>query len=128
MRSLNPSVPRILVAVFLGGTIGTLLRWFLAEFLTSMDAHLWTIGVINVMGAGALGFLVARMPGQPGQMWRSFLGTGLLGGFTTYSALAAHMDQLVRDGSAITAVVYAVLTLVLGVGAAELGRRWGGRS
>jgi CrcB protein len=55
---------------------------------------------------------------------RAFLGAGILGGFTTYSAFAVGSIELWADAP-LAAVAYAALTLGLGIGAAVLGFRWG---
>jgi CrcB protein len=55
------------------------------------------------------------------------LGTGVLGGFTTYSALAVQTDALLRSGQAVTALTYAAGTVALGLAASIagiIGTRW----
>ena len=49
------------------------------------------------------------------------LGTGFAGAFTTWSTLAFEQYQLVREGKKWSAVIYLLLTLILGIGAAALG-------
>ena len=85
--------------------------------------------MINILGAGLLGLLVERLARPPsGRHQRRLgllIGTGLLGGFTTYSALAVDTVQLLRAGAAGLAIAYAVGTLALGVIATWLGTRLG---
>lgn len=104
---------RPLLLVALGGVAGSLLRWGLTE----LSPHLWTTLAINVVGSFLLGVLVRTRP--PDDWTRPLLGTGFCGGFTTMSALAV---QAVTSSFA-TAAAYVVASLVLGVGAAQLGLR-----
>lgn len=96
-----------------GGAIGTLLRFAVGEVTpTSAIATL----SVNLIGALALGFLFGWSPFKSKtSRWQTFASTGMLGGFTTYSALAL---ETVYDGLWLT---YVVATVVLGVGAAIVG-------
>jgi len=89
--------------------------------------HRWPVGTgaVNVIGAFALAFFLAR---RPSPLLRMGVGTGLLGGFTTYSSFALELDRLLVDGLWPTAVGYAAATLLVGTGAAVLGRWLGERS
>ena len=81
--------------------------------------------LINVVGAFALGVvlegIVDGSGGDRARTMRLLAGTGFLGGFTTYSALATGIDLLFRDGDIVTGVLYGVGTLVLGLAAAGAG-------
>jgi CrcB protein len=80
--------------------------------------------LVNVVGCLLLGVLVS---GWPHATWlRPFLGTGVLGGFTTFSAFALETDRLL-DRAAAVALVYVALSLLLGLGAAAVGLRLGTR-
>lgn len=50
-----------------------------------------------------------------------FLGVGFLGGFTTFSAFSLEMLELVRKGEAFWALVYALASVLFGLGAVALG-------
>ena len=67
----------------------------------------------------ALGFL-ARY-GQGGEQWRLFLGVGLLGGFTTFSAFSLEMMVLVERGQAAQAFIYAAVSVLAGLSALYVG-------
>jgi fluoride exporter len=104
-----------------GGAVGTGLRYALTEAMPGTAAPL-AILAINVVGAFALGVLleaVGHRPGPASTRLRLLLGTGVLGGFTTYSALA--LDTVAFAGAPLTAVVYAGGTLVAGIAAAAAG-------
>lgn len=109
------------IAVLVGGALGTGVR--AAIDLATLDGHPWQTLGINVLGALALGFLVARVwPVAPDWM-RAGLGTGLLGGFTTFSALALVAAQRLDAAT----LAYLAASIVLGIAAAWAGLRLGGR-
>lgn len=113
-----------IVAVLLGGAAGTALR-LLADVLVPAPAGgiPYSTLAVNVLGSFLLGAAVARLwPGMP--PWaRAGLGTGLLGSFTTFSAVALVVDELARDGSIVVALAYLAASLVGGLVAALLGLR-----
>ena len=76
----------------------------------------------NVAGALLIGILTARLP--KATELRLLLGTGVLGGFTTYSAFMTGTVALWADDP-LLAVAYAVGSLAFGLGAAVLGLRLG---
>jgi CrcB protein len=114
------------LAVFVGGLVGTGLRLGIDALLPHQvpGTFPWSTLIINVAGSFALGLLVARVwPVAPG--WLRFgLGTGLLGSFTTFSALIASLVQLSFVYPA-EALLYLGASLALGLGAAWLGLRMG---
>ncbi|WP_052465999.1 CrcB family protein [Mobilicoccus massiliensis] len=114
---------RLLAVVFLGGACGTAARASLeTAFAAPVGAWPWPTFVINVTGALALGFLLELLArrGPDGGLRRVLrlgLGTGLLGGFTTFSTLAVETLHL----SAPLALCYAAGSIVLGALAAGVG-------
>ncbi|MFF3026070.1 CrcB family protein [Microbacterium sp. NPDC057944] len=106
--------------VALGGTVGTAARLALGLLLT--DAGVLPVLLANVVGALLIGILTARLPRATDL--RLLLGTGVLGGFTTYSAFMTGTVQLWADAP-LAAVAYAAGSLVLGVAAVALGLRLG---
>jgi CrcB protein len=114
-----PFVPEVAL-IALGGGVGSLLRYELARAVhpTSNGFPTATL-VTNLVGAFLLGVLIVAVT----EMWtahplvRPALGTGLLGGFTTFSTFAVE----VRGASASVAVGYVAATLLGGLAAALLG-------
>jgi len=109
-----------------GGAVGTGLRAQLATALPSVHGLSWSILGINVVGAFCLGLLLESLAVQGPDVGgrrrlRLLVGTGLLGGFTTYSTLANDAARLLQDARVGAATGYALLTLVAGVAAAALG-------
>ncbi|MFC7432865.1 MULTISPECIES: fluoride efflux transporter FluC [unclassified Agrococcus] len=109
------------LAVLVGGAMGTGMR--AAIDLASLGAHPWQTLGINVVGALALGVLVARVWPVAPEWVRAGVGTGLLGGFTTFSALALAVAS---EPDAVV-LAYLAASIVLGVAAAWTGLRLGGR-
>ncbi|WP_255572687.1 CrcB family protein [Leucobacter tenebrionis] len=121
-RSLLPD----LAVVAVGGAAGSLARYLLSLAIGSRGDFPLAVLVVNVVGALLLGLLVevVTRAGGDGGRWRTarlLLGTGALGGFTTYSLLAADLAGLLLDGAFGVAALYAVLTLVLGGAASWCG-------
>jgi CrcB protein len=117
------------LAVLIGGAIGTALRLGLDDLFAKPDASFPVSTLIaNVVGSFALGYLVARFwPTAPGWV-RAGIGPGLLGGFTTFSAVMVAMVTFASGGHVVIALVYLVVTLVAGFGAAAAGLWLGGQS
>lgn len=119
--------------VFAGGAVGTLARFLVDGAISGATGGLSGIPlgilVINVAGAFLLGLLVQGLAPDGGDEWRAtwlLLGTGALGGFTTYSALSAGIAELLLGGQVGLGAVYGALTLVGGGLASWLGMLAGG--
>jgi len=113
---------RRVLLVALGGTIGTAARLGLGLLLPDAGGIPVAVLVANIVGALLIGILAARLPASTDL--RLLLGTGMLGGFTTYSAFMTGTVALWTDAP-LLAVAYAVGSLVLGLAAAALGLRLG---
>ena len=118
--------PAALLLVFVGGTLGTAAREALSLAFPPLDGIPYAIFGINVTGALLLGVLleslVSRGPNHGGrQRLRLLLGTGVLGGFTTYSALATDAAHLIGSGSVVVGVAYGVGTVLIGAAATGVG-------
>ncbi|RUR03447.1 fluoride efflux transporter FluC [Labedella endophytica] len=117
---------RSVLLVFAGGVVGTGIReGFALAFPAASGGFPTTIFVINVLGAFVLGALLevlARSGPDDGgrRSMRLLLGTGLLGGFTTYSAFAVDTAVLLGDALPV-ALLYAGATLVVGLVSAFVG-------
>jgi len=139
MSAARPRLASVAL-VFAGGSVGTAARAALDSALAHRDAAgvAWLVPdgttlhafplhtlAINVMGSLLLGILLEHLarrgPSPSRARLRLLLGTGGLGGFTTYSALSASTAQLLLDGHACAAAVYSLATVVLGLLAAGVG-------
>ncbi|MCX2844174.1 fluoride efflux transporter FluC [Curtobacterium flaccumfaciens] len=118
--------PRFIALVAAGGVIGTFLRAALSEAIPEVHGVPWTVFGINVVGALVLGFLLDALAHRGPDAGRRraarlFIGTGICGGFTTYSALATDSAQLLAAGRVGTGTLYALLTVASGLVTAGLG-------
>ena len=103
----------VMVAVSLGGALGALGRYGLAQAVATDGLGVpWAT-------------LIVRFPDR--QYLRPFLGVGVLGSFTTYSTFAVELDTRLGQTHLATALGYGLLSVMLGVAAAAVGL-WLGRT
>lgn len=117
---------RELVAVAVGGALGTGMR-FALDLAFTTDDGLFPISTLiaNIVGSFVLAVVVAEL-WTPSPPWaRAGLGAGLLGSFTTFSALAIAAVHLIGTDQWMLALIYVAATMVLGLAAAALGLRLG---
>ncbi len=117
-RGASAVSPRAIGLVALGGGLGTLARFALGEAI-SANQHLVILG-INLVGAFALGAIVMLLAGKRPNL-QLFLGTGICGGFTTYSAFAVGVGELMLTGLGWAAFGLALATVLGGLLATLLG-------
>jgi CrcB protein len=105
--------------VALGGGAGAWLRHMVGRFyLARLGPNLatafpWSTLTVNILGSFAMGLLAGWLArhGHGGENWRLFLGVGLLGGFTTFSAFSMEFALLVERGAMGHAVLYAAVSM-----------------
>ena len=115
---MSPVALFLLVA--LAGGVGAGLRW-LADVLLSRllpSGFPWAILVVNTTGSFALGLITGAALGTE---WLAVLGTGLLGGYTTFSTVAVDTQVRAGEGRRGAAWFDALGTLALTVAAALAG-------
>jgi CrcB protein len=118
-ESPMPLQLQFLLLVFLGGGLGSTLRygvnlttvaWFGPHFP-------WGTLTVNVVGSAVMGafagYLLTREPGTGSDALRLFFMTGLLGGFTTFSAFSLDVVVLWQRGAAVTAVGYVLASVAV---------------
>jgi CrcB protein len=112
--------------VGLGGAFGTLSRYGVDQGVHPDTLFPLATFLVNSTGSFLLGALLAALivhgddEGHR-RTARLLLGTGFLGGYTTYSALAVETDTLLRTDHAALGLAYAVATVVGGLIAAFAG-------
>ena len=104
-----------MLQVALGGAIGSVLRFVSVQVVGAPLATL----VVNILGSFAIGAIFVLMDGRAG--WQLFLMTGVLGGFTTFSAFSLDTLKLVQSGQHLTAIAYVMGTVALSLIAVALG-------
>jgi len=124
-----PVRPAWLGVILVGGMLGTGVRSALESLQPAPPGGWpWTTFWINVSGALALGILLELLAETgPDHGWRRGLrlgvGTGVLGGYTTYSTFSVETLNLLGAGAWLTGLGYAVASVVLGLAAAFAGAR-----
>ncbi|MDF1542616.1 MAG: CrcB family protein [Anaerosomatales bacterium] len=100
---------RDILLIAAGGAAGAVARHSVGRLVgpSGEGGIPWHTLLVNVTGAFALGLLlvIASRHGWPG-WWRPLLGVGLLGGYTTFSALSLEAANLMLRGSIATAALY----------------------
>jgi fluoride exporter len=107
-----------LVAIFVGGALGTLARYELAAHHgAGTGSFPWVTLLVNLSGSLAIGFLVplTEHVAHRATLLRPALMIGFLGGWTTYSTLAVDAVLLTKHGDAITGLAYLVATVAGGL-------------
>jgi CrcB protein len=113
-----------LVAASAGGVLGALARWALTEWFPTSDGFPTTVFWINVVGCALLATLPALAAVRRTPWLGVFLGTGVLGGFTTMSAASEQTVVLLEHDRAGTAFAYAGGTLLAALVAVWIVDRW----
>jgi len=114
-----------MLAIAIGGAIGSLLRYLL--HMAGGDGLLLTLIItlmINVSGSFLIGFGVAFLTGRVSESVKEGLFTGLLGGYTTFSTLSKEVF-MIRATSPLFAFIYAIVTVLAGVMLAYYGLNLG---
>ena len=122
--------PIVLAAIAAGGALGAAARYGAGQLWPDKPGSFaWTTVAINLLGCLLIGVLmpvvVERGRGHP--LLRPLLGTGVLGGFTTFSTYATDTQALLAAGRWAPAVGYVLLTLLGAVGAVLAGQLLGRR-
>jgi CrcB protein len=118
---------RLILLVGAGGMVGTALRYGIGrEWPVAHASFPVSTFLINLIGAFLLGLLLELLLGTgadvgPRRALRLGVGTGVLGGFTTYSTLATEATLLVRAGDGGLAATYGLLTVLVGLLATGAG-------
>lgn len=108
--------------VFLGAGLGGVARYssglLLARFsaFTIFPVSTFTVNIVGSLLMGLIAGWFSMRHGMP-EGWRLFLTTGVLGGFTTFSAFSLETVQLIENGNLAIAFIYIILSVLLGSGA-----------
>lgn len=127
-----------LVLVFLGGGVGASMRYGAGVLVARLtpegaDTPHWlamypvATMLVNLLGCGLIGLAWGMLgdPKEGNETIRLALIVGVLGGFTTFSSFGWEMLELMQEGRAATAIVYAVLSVGIGLLCAYAGHALG---
>ena len=118
---------KILLSVAIGGAVGATARYLLGSQIGTWLAagSPWITLMVNILGSFVLGVFVtlSAFVWSPSVPLRAFIVVGVLGGFTTFSAFSLDVVLLAERGRLETAVLYALASLFLAVGALFAGLR-----
>ncbi|GGS47318.1 CrcB family protein [Streptomyces griseoviridis] len=108
MTAVRPSQAPVVAAVAVGGGLGAAARYAAALCWPTPAGHFpWAVFLVNIAGCAAMGALMVAVTEvwSPHRLLRPFLGTGVLGGFTTFSTYAVDVRDLAAGGHPATALV-----------------------
>lgn len=114
-----------LICVFLGGGIGSIVRYLIQVFLHERilsSQFPWSTFSVNILGSLliGIGYALSSHLNLPAET-RLLLTTGLCGGFTTFSTFSQDGVLLLKQGYYGTFFLYLTLSVILGISAAFLG-------
>lgn len=141
MKKLDKKIDRAIPFVFVGGILGSILRY---GIFTSLDVirnnraimegekgysnlidlvyYLSLASIfVNLIGSFILAFIARCLLGRIKPNTYKLLATGLIGSFTTFSTFSRDFCQLALDGHTILALIYAFISMAGGISMAMLG-------
>lgn len=115
---------KILLLIGSGGFAGSILRYVISmlvqnKFLSSFPYGTISVNLIGSFFIGVVYALVER--GNLSPETRIFIATGLLGGFTTFSAFSLDALNLIQEGLWVEGASYIIVSVILGIAFAFLG-------
>lgn len=114
-----------LLLVALGGAAGASARHLMSGAMLRLMGPGWPWGTfaINVIGSLLIGVLAGWLAfrGEGGTHWRLLLGTGVLGGFTTFSAYSLETALLIERKEYVPAALYSLGSVAVGLIAVFIG-------
>jgi fluoride exporter len=115
LASLEPKGAMTLInisAVFMGGGLGAVARYGLGGLLPRAAFPYGTL-TVNLLGSLCIGLIIgALLLRSDAAIWRLFLATGLMGGFTTFSAFALDSVTLMQRGAIGATLVYVCASVI----------------
>jgi fluoride exporter len=116
---------RLLILATIGGALGSAARHLVNVGMSRAfgASYPWSTLAVNVVGSFLMGFLVdmilRRFGGSP--ELRTFFATGILGGFTTFSAFTLDISTLIGRGDSTAAFGYIVASVAISLAALYAG-------
>ena len=113
-----------IIAVFIGGGIGSILRFLLNKIeIISENNFPYSTFISNFLGCFILGLVLGYFikSENPNSVLFVFLTVGLCGGFTTFSSFSYENLQLLQNGEILTFLVYLLGSLIIGIISVYIG-------
>ncbi len=111
-----------ILTVMAGGALGAGARYSVGLFAPWRGGFPWATFTVNLAGGLAMGVLMALvMKGGWSETARLFVGVGVLGGFTTFSAFSFEVMTLLQSGRVPLAAGYALISVVASIAATFIG-------
>jgi len=109
---------KLILAIGMGSFIGGIFRYLLSQFIQTKLVTSFPFGTlgVNLIGCFFIGLVFGLADkGNLSNEWRLFLATGLIGGFTTFSAFSNETVALLRDGQLWYAFAYIATSVLIGL-------------
>lgn len=115
---------KLILAIGIGSCIGGICRYLLSQLIQNRFLSTFPFGTlgVNIIACFLIGVVFGLSDkGNLTMEWRLFLATGILGGFSTFSAFSNETVALLRDGQLWQAFVYIACSIVVGLLATFIG-------
>jgi len=115
---------KMIFVIGIGSFIGGAFRYMLSNFIQNKFLLKFPFGTltVNITGCLLIGIIYELSDkGNLSNEWKLFLATGILGGFTTFSAFSIETISLMQEGEIFYATVYIILSVLLGLLATYIG-------
>ena len=111
---------RLVLLIGFGSFLGGISRYLLSQSIQMRYLSAFPYGTltVNILGSFAIGIVFGLSEkANLSNEWKLFLATGILGGFTTFSAFSNESVTMMRDGQAGSAIIYIVCSVLFGLAA-----------
>ena len=115
---------KLILAIGVGSCIGGICRYLLSQLIQNKFLSTFPFGTlgVNIIACFLIGVVFGLSDrGNLTMEWRLFLATGILGGFSTFSAFSNETVALLRDGQLWQAFIYISCSVVIGLLATFIG-------
>ena len=113
------------VYIIIGGAVGSVLRFVISDFIASKNTSDFPTGTftVNIIGSFLIGFLFGclSLNGELDDKVKFLVFIGFLGGFTTFSSFALENMKLLHSGAISMALLYILLSNIIGIALAFAG-------
>ncbi|MEO5361039.1 MAG: fluoride efflux transporter CrcB [Nitrospirota bacterium] len=113
------------LVVGIGGFLGAISRYAIHVWILGKWGRVFPLGtfIINVSGSFLIGFVMSILAARNiiDSQWRLFIVVGFLGGYTTFSAFEFEINSMLKQGEPYTAMLYIVLSVLVGFIALRIG-------